>query len=774
MLADPPPRARPVPSVGDDHRRPVAARAVAVACALLFTGTALCWALAHRPWGLAQLYFLVDFTDCAVYGTVAWLVLLRRGHPVAWLLAVTGIGGGVSALGAQYADLLRVHPGLPEITWLTSARHWGWAPGMLSLIVVLPWLVREGRLPVPARVAVTAGAAVVAAFELCQLTWPGPGATGSDVPLPIRSAGWATLVELVLPVLAALVPVLGLIAAGGLLWRRRVASTTERVGLGWLAVGTALLAVSFAPVALPADRAHLVPPWLPPTGMLAAQAFFPAAVLAVVLRQRLWGIEIAVRRTLVWFLLTFLLVAAYVVGVTTLDALLPASRAVPGVLVTALVAAAVQPGRWWVQRRVDRLIHGAAAEPLGVVRGVGDRISASEDPADVLTGVARSLTDSLRLGACGIEVDGPEPCTAHCASTGPVGEPLVLPLRRGEREVGRLTAWARAGERLDGRTRSALVDLAPVVASAASLAATSRALVASRSRLAEARDSERRKLRRDLHDGLGPTLAGVALGLQAARNLLGVDPAAAGRLLDRLRDETDQGVEQVRDLARGLLPPVLGERGLAPALHELAARYDGSGLAVQVDAPPLPLPEPVATAVYGIVAEAVRNAQRHSGASVCTVLVERDADGLAVRVADAGRGIGAGIPAGVGMLSMRERAEGIGGVCAVGPGPDGGTVVSVHVPADRLPPPPSLPPPPPLPAGTPADGARPVGAERPVGAAVGAERPVDAVLPMEAARVEGGLLPVGAARVEGGLLPVGGVPPGGVASGGSEVTVRGR
>lgn len=669
-------------AAGGDRRHPAAAWSVLVGCALLVVATAVCWAAARRPWGLSQLYFLVDFTDCAVYGAVAWLILLRRGHPVAWLLAATGVGGGVSALSAQYADLLTVHPTLPDPVLLTSAQYWAWAPGMLSLIVVLPWLVREGRLPWPARAAVLAGTLVVATFELFQLTWPGPTA-GPGAPLPIRSAAWADLIVAVQPVVMAAVPLLGLVAATGVAWRWRAGPATERVGLGWLAVGTVLLALSFGPVALPAGPAAHLADWLAPTAMLASQAFFPAAVLAVVLRQRLWGIEIAVRRTLVWFLMTFLLVAAYVLGVSALDALLPTTPAVPGVLVTALVAAGVQPGRIRVQRWVDRLIHGAAAEPLGVVRRVGHRISAAEDPADVLTGVAQSLTDLLRLGACGIVVDGPEPCTAHHASAGPVGEPLVLPLRRGDREVGRLTAWAPAGERLDGRTRAALVDLVPVVSSAASLAATSRALVASRARLADARDSERRKLRRDLHDGLGPALAGVALGLQAARNLLTTDPAAAGHLLERLRDELDQGVEQIRDLARDLLPPVLGERGLAPALHELAQRYERSGLTVRVAAPALPLPEPVATAVYGIVAEAMANAYRHSGARNCDISVERDASGVTVRVGDDGGGIPSGAPTGIGMLSMRERAEGIGGSCRIGPGPAGGTVVTVHVPDDR-------------------------------------------------------------------------------------------
>ncbi|MGW5672875.1 hypothetical protein, partial [Micromonospora sp. NPDC003776] len=455
-----------------DRRHPVAAWLVAVGCALLLTGTALCWLLAQRPWGLSQLYFLVDFTDCAVYGTVAWLVLLRRGHPVAWLLAATGVGGGLSALSAQYVDLLAVRPGLPAPVLLTSARQWAWVPGMLSLIVVVPWLVREGRLPVPARVAVAAGALVTAGIELFHLTWPGRPGHPSGAPLPIEVPGWAAVVDTGDLLLFRAVPLLGLLAAAGLLRRRRTGPPAERAGLGWLAVGTLLLAVSFAPLGFPAEWARQVPDWLAPTAMLASQAFFPAAVLAVVLRQRLWGIEIAVRRTLVWFLLTFLLVAAYVVGVSVLDALLPATPAMPGVLVTALVAAFMQPARARVQRGVDRLIHGEAVEPLGVVRGVGHRISASDDPADVLDGMAQSLTDLLRLGACRIEVDGPEPYAAQGSSAGPAGAPLVLPLRRGGTEIGRLVARARAGERLDGRTRAALVDLVPVVASAASLAVT--------------------------------------------------------------------------------------------------------------------------------------------------------------------------------------------------------------------------------------------------------------------------------------------------------------
>jgi signal transduction histidine kinase len=233
---------------------------------------------------------------------------------------------------------------------------------------------------------------------------------------------------------------------------------------------------------------------------------------------------------------------------------------------------------------------------------------------------------------------------------------------------------ARPGERLDGRTRASLAELAPVVAATVQMAATTGALSASRRRLAEARDEERRALRRELHDGLGPALAGINLGLQAARNMLDTSPTTAVELFDRISVELEGRIEEVRGLARGLLPPALGELGLEPALAELAERYAVTGLAVElrVEGDGLAdLAPEVANAVYAIVSEAVRNVHRHAGASRCRVEVARDPD-LVVVVADDGSGLAANASPGVGLASMRERAEGLGGSFRVGPAADAG------------------------------------------------------------------------------------------------------
>ncbi len=223
------------------------------------------------------------------------------------------------------------------------------------------------------------------------------------------------------------------------------------------------------------------------------------------------------------------------------------------------------------------------------------------------------------------------------------------------------------------------------------LSETTTALADSRRRLAVARDADRRRLRRELHDGLGPALAGTALALRAGGNLMASDPAKVTELVDRSADELDRLVEQVRAMARGLLPPTLDEDGLVPALRELATVNSASGIDVSLHASV----EPVlfaedATAVYAVVAEAVRNVVRHSGATTCRIVLDSrrrgGVDELVVRVVDDGVGLDPSAVAGVGLTSMREWAGELGGEVTVsageqaGTGQTAGTVVTVVVP----------------------------------------------------------------------------------------------
>ncbi|NBE83379.1 sensor histidine kinase [Micromonospora rubida] len=657
-------------SPGGDRRSPVAAWTVLTITGGLAAGTVLAWWVAAPPWHPWLLYSLVDLVVGVVYGVVAWLTLLRRAHPAAWIMAAAGVGGSVSAAATGWAMIVHRWPDLWGPAQLLGAADWTRVPGFYALIVVLPWLLPVRPLRRAARIAIGSGAAFIALAQACVLTFPGAYAIPLTDPtlLAVRAAiePWRE------PVLV----LLGLAAAGGVLARRHAAPAGQRHGLGWLAVGTLLLSLAHLPLALDPVLPLSVPVPIAPLVLLCAQALFPASALVVLLGHRLRDLEPTVRRTLVWALTTGIAVGAYTGGVLLLSPVTPASSAVPGMLMVALLVTACQPLRRWVRRRVDRLVHGDADQPL--IRQVADRLSTTDRGRQMLDAVADGIADSLWLAEVTITLIGepsppatPRPRRPH-GPPAAAGPPLTILLAGPDKEVGVLRAWPRAGERVGRRANTVLADLAPVVTALAELATAQGDLERSRLRLARARDEERRKLRRDLHDELGPALSGIALALAAGRNMLhqhrGLpEIAAADDLLERLVTEVDRQAISVRDIARDLRPPLLDDGGLLPALHRLRERYATAGLTVLVRAPQLSLPDAVATAVYGIVSEAVRNAHRHADVDRCTIEVGRGPDGLEVCVADEGVGTGAGATAGVGTRSMRERAEGIGAELTIGP-----------------------------------------------------------------------------------------------------------
>jgi signal transduction histidine kinase len=213
----------------------------------------------------------------------------------------------------------------------------------------------------------------------------------------------------------------------------------------------------------------------------------------------------------------------------------------------------------------------------------------------------------------------------------------------------------------------------------------------SRERLVEAREEERRRLRRDLHDGLGPQLSSQALTIDAVRALMRGDPDAAEELLLDLKAQAQDAVTDIRRLVYGLRPPALDDLGLLGALRESAAQYGAKGLSVSVETPQSlpPLSAAVEVATYRIAQEAMTNVARHAGAKTCTVALAIDEAGvLSLEVRDDGRGIPepqahSAVRAGVGLTSMRERATELGGSLVVEPLPEGGTRVRARLPLPR-------------------------------------------------------------------------------------------
>nr|WP_238351269.1 sensor histidine kinase [Kribbella shirazensis] len=332
---------------------------------------------------------------------------------------------------------------------------------------------------------------------------------------------------------------------------------------------------------------------------------------------------------------------------------------------------------------------------------LAERLESAADPDEQLRAVARTVAEAFRLPYVRVEIErsgGGLAIVEHGRDSGPTH---ALPVGYRGEPVGRLVFCPGDGTALSERDQRLLGDLVRQAAAAARASELSTELQRGRSRLVAAREEERRRIRRDLHDGLGPSLGAVALRIETARNLAVSAPEEADRMLAQATTDMAAAVADVRRLVHDLRPPALDELGLVRAIEQQAEPFRLAGLAVSVKAVSVdalsvdavsvdagafgPLPAGVEVAAYRIASEALTNVARHAAASRCDIVLRVDEAALQLSVADDGIGIGAEVAAGVGMVSVRERVAELGGVCSVTCPPGGGTVVQVSLPLDAVP-----------------------------------------------------------------------------------------
>jgi signal transduction histidine kinase len=332
-----------------------------------------------------------------------------------------------------------------------------------------------------------------------------------------------------------------------------------------------------------------------------------------------------------------------------------------------------------------------------VISRLSQRMEATLAPDAVLPAIVETVAEALKLpyAAIALEQDGeqiiaaesgyhPDRETSRMEVALSPAPPLLVSLSlsyQGE-TVGQLLLAPRPGESgFSAADRRLLDDLTRQAGAAAHTVRLTADLRRSRERLVSAREEERRRLRRDLHDGLGPQLASLTLQLDAARNLLDRDPERAQELLDQLRTHTQGAIADIRQLVYALRPPALDELGLVGALRQQIAQYQFNQLQVTIDAPErLPaLPAAVEVAAYRIALEALTNVVKHAQARACMISVGVG-EGLCLDIRDDGVGLPAARASGVGLHSMRERANELGGTCEIAPAPGGGTCVTAWLP----------------------------------------------------------------------------------------------
>lgn len=658
-----------------DQRRNAVLRAVALgtaALAVLLVGAAFAVHLVARRRGLDVAPPLgSDVVLATLFPLAGALVLWRQPrNTVGWVLLSSALVA-VSVLAHQWAETVIEQPGsLPfgEASFWFAA--WTFAP-YWAQPALLPVLFPDGRLPSPRwRRFVRVVAALLAVMTVTAMVSPNDDVSELGVANPLGLAFapdspvhvvWAPL---------QFVPVVLLwfvaapVALAGMVARQRRATGRERAQLQWLLLGVvAMLVLTIGSTPLPKPVGDVL--------FAAGFACVPLAMVVAVLRHRMLDVELVVNRTIVYAGLTGLSVLAYLAFVALAGRWLSGSGAAP--LAAGLVVALAAAGRSRLQQEVDRRLFGARSDPYALLQRVGASTAAADAPDAALAALVRTVREALRVPFVQVLDARGEPVAE-------VGEPVagthVVPVVDRGRRLGVLVVGRRSRrERLRPEELTALGDVAHRAGALLSARQLSGELQRSYAALVRVREEERRRLRRELHDGVGPALAGTALQLDSLASRLRDEELA--RRAERLRDRLQDTVGEVRRMVDGLRPAALDELGLPAALQALETDADDP-VHVRVAADlPADLPAGVEAAAYRIAGEAVANALRHAGARSTTVTAHVVDDALHLVVADDGGGFGTDVTAGVGLESMHERAAEVGGVLSVHSTPGGTSVRAV-------------------------------------------------------------------------------------------------
>lgn len=604
----------------------------------------------------------------------AFVVAMRPRHRVGWLLLGVGSVQAISLLLANYglAGIYDAHRHLPGEAWAMWTSEWLWPPAYWLVPTLLLAVFPTGRL-LSSRwrpVAVAAVAASVLSMAGWALLPPAEndvaGLFPSDYSGPVPASLHASDVLMTIGLLLGMATIAASLAA--LVQRYRRARGAERQQIEWVLVAAIAMAALLGAAGASPDP---VGPLLLGTAVVP----LPVAVAVAIVRHGLWDIDVVFSRSLVLMLLTASVLAVYGASVLVLGRVFGARTGAP-LVATALVAVGIHPLHERARRAVNRLVYGERDDPAAALRHLGTQLRGAGTTGDVLHDVVEAVGRALRVSHVAVVQNGDTVATWGQPTM--TAEPVAL-AHRGE-EVGELVVGLGPGDELRPTDRRTLAALTPHLAVAVHAHGLRMALVRAHQHLLAARTDERQRLRRELHDGLGPTLAALALEVDRGRLLADADAAAANRLLEVLSGRIRETVGLVRTIVDGLRPTLLDERGLAGALRDTSDRF-GHELTVTVDAPvdSSCIPPDIELAAYRIAAEAITNAARHAHASRCDVKVAIG-DCVEVRVVDDGIGLAPDRREGIGLASMRQRAAELGGEFAITASPGGGTRVEARLP----------------------------------------------------------------------------------------------
>ncbi|GAA3229195.1 sensor histidine kinase [Actinocorallia longicatena] len=602
--------------------------------------------------------------ECVIgvtYPTVGAFLLSRRPGLVVgrlvWTIGLFAAGYWLSIPVSRWAV---VHE-LPGAVLLRWAAKWAYIPEFLPLIMLVPLLFPDGRVPSRRwRPVLVLAVLLVVVNTVFLMLLPGEFGFGPyrhSNPFGVDAvAGFDGFYGRVIEPLTVGTTFL---AISSLAVRFKAGDEIARRQIAWIAyplLGTAV--VGYSDLLWPD-----IPFWAFTTLTCTAVGTVPVALAVAVLRDRLYGIDVIVNRTLVYATLTVILGLVYFGLIAAVQHFVMSPAA--GFAGALAVGALFQPVRKRVQRSVDSLL-GLERDPYRLADRLSRTVQRTESPTEALRLGVKTARRALALTGAAVEIDG-----RILHSDGVLGDnPRAIPLVWHGEPIGRLLIEAR------GRSDHRLLGV--LTRHVADLAHTVRLLRVSQENLISTREEERRRLGRDLHDGLGPTLASLALTVDAARIRLRSDPTSVEPSLVALRERMTSAMAEIRDLVHGLRPPALDAQGLTGAVQTLAADLPRPHVTVEAD--PIDLPSPIEVAAYRIVQEALTNITRHAQATSAAIRMTLTDTHLELVVSDDGRGLPKAPSSGLGLISMRERTSELGGTFTLASRPGHGTVLTARLP----------------------------------------------------------------------------------------------
>jgi signal transduction histidine kinase len=654
---------------------------------LMYVDRSVTLPLESDGWSFQNVFDIIVNAGVPVLGIV--IASRRPENAIGWLLLAAGLALGLTGFSRAYAlHVLVAEPGsLPGgqvAGWIANA-IWPIPVGMLPFLFLL---FPTGRLssrrwrPALWFAIVSLELLLVGTVVFATSVWNEPFTLADTA----RSGGSFALTLFV--VVLFLQPIAAGVSFVSVAVRYRGSVGDERIQLKWFVTAALFVLLTFT--------ATLV------TNLPVAQISFDLALVflyvaigVAILKHRLYDIDVIISKAVVYGILGAFITVVYVAIVVVVGAFIGATQFL-SLVATAIVAIAFQPARDRAKRTANRVIYGKRATPYEVLSGFSEHVSETYGGEDILPRMARLLAEGT--GATDATVWLRVDDELRPAATWPVpaqprtpiasdddGLPAfpdvdaAVAVRHGSDLLGALTITKPPSDPILPEEDKLLGDLAAQAGLVMENFRLIEDLRSSRLRLVAAQDEERRRLERNIHDGAQQQLVALAVKVRLAEGLVGQDEQRQREALHGILDDAQDALENLRDLARGIYPPLLADRGLSEALEAQARKvpipvtidHDGVGR----------YPRDVEAAVYFSVLEALQNVAKYADASNVVVRLRRDRRGLAFSVKDDGRGFDTrATPYGMGLQNMADRIAALGGTFEVRSAPDEGTTVSGRIP----------------------------------------------------------------------------------------------